>query len=288
MIERLTDQQWANIHRDRLALQRNPFRNAKFDKEITERILVQYYSQLGKDTPKFYYVASPKAALKLINELTGESQDTYHYPFHYGISELSWIEFYRILDKNVEEIKFDGTLLSDLDTFRSLVLASGWTYTFETFVVVCEHPVHAHFNDEFRLNKVNGKAIEYSDGYGVYAFDGVRVPEKFGGTDPESWDPKEVISEPNAEVRRALIQVLGYEKIISSLGAETLDTWREYSLVKVSSIIDDEEDFVLLKMTCPSTEHVHVLRVPPTSTSARGAATWVNHGIDPNEFLVEH
>ncbi len=43
----------------------------------------------------------------------------------------------------------------------------------------------------------------------------------------------------------------------------------------------------LLKMTCPSTAHIHVLRVPPTIQSAREAVTWVNWDIDPEQFSIE-
>ncbi len=49
----------------------------------------------------------------------------------------------------------------------------------------------------------------------------------------------------------------------------------------------DTEPMVLLKMTCPSTQHIHILRVPPEMTSAEAAITWVNHGIHPDEFAVQ-
>jgi hypothetical protein len=49
----------------------------------------------------------------------------------------------------------------------------------------------------------------------------------------------------------------------------------------------DREPMVLLKMTCPSTGHIHILRVPPEMTSAEAAITWVNHGIHPDEFAVQ-
>jgi leucine-rich repeat protein SHOC2 len=57
---------------------------------------------------------------------------------------------------------------------------------------------------------------------------------------------------------------------------------------------DDENDepsnwepLVMLKMTCPSTGHIHILRVPPKMTSAEAAITWVNHGIHPDKFSIQ-
>jgi leucine-rich repeat protein SHOC2 len=43
---------------------------------------------------------------------------------------------------------------------------------------------------------------------------------------------------------------------------------------------------VLLKMTCPSTGHIHILQVPPNLTNIEAAITWVNHGIHPDEITV--
>ena len=43
----------------------------------------------------------------------------------------------------------------------------------------------------------------------------------------------------------------------------------------------------LLKMTCPSTRHIHFLRVPPDITSARVAITWINWGVDPEGFEIQ-
>ena len=68
--------------------------------------------------------------------------------------------------------------------------------------------------------------------------------------------------------------------------AVVIDTWREYTLLKIDSNIDEEKIY-LLKMTCPSTNKIHALRVPPNVNSAREAITWVNWGIDPEEFLVQ-
>jgi leucine-rich repeat protein SHOC2 len=112
-----------------------------------------------------------------------------------------------------------------------------------------------------------------------------------------NWRPEWLLDEDNAEIRRILIAQVGYEKICEELNAITIDTWREYTLLR----IDDCEKFtvyipypdlktepmVLLKMTCPSTAHIHILRVPPEMVSAQEAITWVNHGIHPDKFSVQ-
>jgi leucine-rich repeat protein SHOC2 len=123
------------------------------------------------------------------------------------------------------------------------------------------------------------------------------------------WKSEWLLDEENAEIRRILIEQIGYEKICEELNAIHLDSWREYILLKIHGIqpvyttieyigseaggfidgtaLSHREPMVLLKMTCPSTQHIHILRVPPEMNSAEAAITWVNHGIHPDEIAVQ-
>jgi hypothetical protein len=82
------------------------------------------------------------------------------------------------------------------------------------------------------------------------------------------------------------IQGIGYERIAQELGAIELDSYQEYTLLKIDTDID-VEPISLLKMTCPSTGFIHALRVPPEMISAREAIAWVNWGINPEGFSVQ-
>lgn len=112
------------------------------------------------------------------------------------------------------------------------------------------------------------------------------MPEKYGKLSPTQWSAKWLIEEDNAELRRVLIQGIGYTRILEQLQAVELNSWQEYTLFKINSDIDVEAIY-LLKMTCPSTQRIHVLRVPPDIQSAQDAICWVNWGIAPEEFSVQ-
>jgi leucine-rich repeat protein SHOC2 len=126
-------------------------------------------------------------------------------------------------------------------------------------------------------------------------FMGVNLPHRYW-TKFCDWEPEWLLDEDNAEIKRILIEQVGYEKICAELNATTLDTWREYILLEIDGIQEvydefyesiDREPMVLLKMTCPSTAHIHILRVPPDMESAEAAITWINHGIHPDDFTVQ-
>jgi leucine-rich repeat protein SHOC2 len=87
----------------------------------------------------------------------------------------------------------------------------------------------------------------------------VDLPRRYW-TKLSEWKPEWLLDEDNVEIRRSIIQTCGYDRICQQLGAIELDTWREYTLLKIDAI--DIETMVLLKMTCPSTDRIHVLRVP--------------------------
>lgn len=65
-----------------------------------------------------------------------------------------------------------------------------------------------------------------------------------------------------------------------------LDSRLEYTLLKINQRID-VKPVHLLKMICPSTEKIHVLRVPPSIVSARDAICWINGGTDPEDFMLQ-
>lgn len=126
----------------------------------------------------------------------------------------------------------------------------------------------------------------------MYANSGVLLPEKYGTIPTSEWKSQWLLSERNAELRRILIQAIGYNRICEELGAVELDSWQEYSLLKIKNYIevdewesqDANEPMHLLKITCRSTGHIHFLRVPANIDSAREAITWVNWGVDPAIF----
>jgi hypothetical protein len=170
--------------------------------------------------------------------------------------------------------------------YRSLIENCGWFFPFERVCYVCDRPRILSFDNQQRLHAIKSPAIQFADGFSIYAYHGVRLPEKYGALHPNQWQAKWLLEEDNAELRRVLIQGIGYARICQELQATELDTWLEYTLLRIDSSVD-VEPIHLLKMTCPSTGYVHAMRVPPDIESARAAIRWVNWGTDSEEFSVQ-
>ena len=139
---------------------------------------------------------------------------------------------------------------------------------------------------EFPVYELHGNgapAVEYPGGLNLYYWENVAIPERMGQVNCEQWQPRWILDEDNAEVRRVLIREIGYERMLQQLDAKVLDTWREYELLQMQ-VPDMPVAYKLLKMTCPSTGAIHVLRTPPDMDTAENAITWHNHGTHPDEF----
>jgi len=168
----------------------------------------------------------------------------------------------------------------------------GWIFPFENICLVCDRPLHLRFDSANELHAEGEPAIAFADGYSLYFYHGVQLPEQYGKVHPDLWQAEWLLSESNAEIRRLLIERIGYDRICQQLQAVELDGWQEYTLLKIDNA--DVEPIYLLKMTCPSTGFIHALRVPPdvrsssrASLTAQEAIRWVNWDIDPEEFSVQ-
>jgi internalin A len=225
-------------------------------------LLENYRQSLGGDIIADCYYIGPLTPRDLVKEI------------HF--TEFLISKFGVTLDDKAQEL---------LRCKQELLENCGWIFPFENICVVCDRPLHLHFDSEHRLHAEGESAIAFADGYSLYFHHGVKLPEQYGKVHPDLWQAEWLLSEENAEIRRLLIQRIGYDRICQQLQAVELDSWQEYTLLKIDNA--DVEPIYLLKMTCPSTGFIHALRVPPDVESAKEAIRWVNWDIKPEEFSVQ-
>ncbi len=119
---------------------------------------------------------------------------------------------------------------------------------------------------------------------------GVSVTDRIA-FEPQSMTGQDILQLENAELRRVMIERIGYETFIEQVGGlvkdRDSDPGGERQLVQVP--FDDDEPLVVLKVTCPSTGRIYVLRVPPYMRTCKQAAAWIAGFDNPNEYqpLVE-
>ncbi|MEG4029624.1 MULTISPECIES: DUF6745 domain-containing protein [unclassified Microcoleus] len=106
-----------------------------------------------------------------------------------------------------------SVLNGDRDTvkwraFQLLVANCGWIYPFENTCIVCDRPRILSFDSEHRLHAAGRPAIQFADGYSLYAYHGVTLPEKYGKIHPNEWRSEWLLEEENTELKKFLIQTI--------------------------------------------------------------------------------
>ncbi|MEG4573793.1 hypothetical protein QUA56_14025 [Microcoleus sp. N3A4] len=268
----------------------------KFGANIFEKFAEQLYNetweniseQLSDELSGTFYPQAWNRFSDIFQELLEASigeVEFFHDKDYQPLDSIVWAEFaagcdfcFSVLKCKYNPIKWQA--------LQSLTTQCGWIFTYEKVCIVCDRPRILSFDSQHRLHAEGGPAIQFADGYSIYSYHGVTLPEKYGKIHPHEWQPQWLLEEENAELKRVLIQGIGYDRIARELAAVELDTWQEYTLLKIDKNVDLEPIY-LLKMTCPSTGFIHALRVPPDINSAREAIKWVNWGVDSEEFSVQ-
>ena len=104
--------------------------------------------------------------------------------------------------------------------------------------------------------------------------------------EPQTLDPKQILGERNAELRRVMMERFGYERLIAASDAVELDrdhdAGGERRLLRVP--LDGDEDLVCVSVRCPSTGHTFILRVPPQMQTCRQAVAWTAGFDNPDDY----
>jgi hypothetical protein len=153
------------------------------------------------------------------------------------------------------------------DSVRAYEVAPTLAYFrfFDTYLAPNEAHALAHFNEQVsgywlgqeeailvrrpkvlsrdaqeRLHSATGKCLEFHDGWSLYAWHGVWVPEKVI-LRPETLTREDFLDAPSLEVRR-VIQERMDGRFVSELGGTVIDTGPRGTLYEVRLPEDDPEE----------------------------------------------
>lgn len=93
---------------------------------------------------------------------------------------------------------------------------------------------------------------------------------------PETLAADQILGEANAEVRRVMVERVGFERFLKQVKAEVVhedrDPGGQRQLLRVR--LKDDEDLVCVSVGCPSTGRRYIVRVPPSMQTCHQAIAW--------------
>ena len=161
------------------------------------------------------------------------------------------------------------------EIYKSLLTVSNYIFLQEKACIICNRPIKMSFDTEGFLHKEGEPAIQFADGYCLYSYHGVTLPETYGKLHLEQWQPQWLLIENNIEVREALVKGIGYKKICSRLSVKEIDCWYNFLLIAVK-ISHNSKAVYLLKINVDTAQIDCVKEVPEDTQSVCEAASFVD------------
>jgi len=142
---------------------------------------------------------------------------------------LSYFEFFR--RKGLAEFLAETERLHPL---WRIAHSAGWWWPFKGACIITDRPCVLNRDQNHRLHCETGPALLYRDGWGVYAWHGIRVPRKWIEA-RDSIDPQEILEAPNVEQRAAGVQIVGLTRMLPALNETVID---EHPNPEIGSLIE--------------------------------------------------
>ena len=161
------------------------------------------------------------------------------------------------------------------------------------FVMVCARPIKILRNVNGRLHSEEGKAIEYSDGWGLYVLHGVRMDKELHEKIVRKLlSFEEIMKLENIEHRMIALKYLPFKSLMEGAVGKLVDTGmkgNELWLIDNKKIFSNPEYF--LHYYCPSTKREYVKCVErewallPDGNLSADKAQGVSHKFTLEEYL---
>ena len=178
-----------------------------------------------------------------------------------------------------------GDLQIGLGGLAAVARNAGWWWPFARYAVVTERPTLLARDNVGRLHRGEGPALEFPDGYALWAWRGMPIPVDLAAELP-SLTAERIGAETNAELRRVMLEHFGYDRYLREAGARPLHEDETGKLWYLA--LPGDEPLVMVEVVNATpepdgTSRIYWLRVPPATRTAREGVAWT-FGLTADEY----
>ena len=230
----------------------------------------------------------------------------------------AWTSFFR----EVCKLELNGDLWDRGRAYEATMESACWWFAHRDFVIVSERPsqIHRELVDEtkprgfgsHRLHSETEAAASFRDGWGVWSWHGTRVTRQII-EEPETITVKQIAAEQNAEVRRVMVERMGWDRFCEQANMKIIhadELHSNFPAIPVSDVIEpgvrlittyragtetaelleaaDLKDFEdrplrFVRLTDPSTDRKYTIRVRHNHKRCYEAVAWT-FGLTEKEY----
>lgn len=208
---------------------------ADFDR--AEEAVLKCYDLIGEPRPKTVIRASSpwaaikdgcKEAVRLANKgKPGTEEQVKNYiknNWHNYRGAQLWASWFAYVSYFRDVCEWENPSLANFALDEEIGLTSGFVWWDNEVVAISDRPLKVSRDNGNRLHAEDGMALEYRDGWGIYSWHGYRIPASHHWiiTDKSKITADKIEHETNAELRRIMLEIHGYDKYLSERDAKVV------------------------------------------------------------------
>lgn len=163
-----------------------------------------------------------------------------------------------------------------------LIRETGWWIYERGLMLFSEPPCEVHLNEELDFHNVGGPAIRWKTGLTRCFYEGREIDARYG-VPVEDWNPRWLLEEGNAEIRRMILREVGAERVLDGLDSDLVHSSKEVYVGAGGELFEDHlelhqiegdvdvEPIRILLCSCPSSGRRYAIRVDPTTETCEEA-----------------
>ena len=188
----------------------------------------------------------------------------------YGQHDANWLAFYDYF----AQVCGLSEQVQKLAGLMEVSQSAGWWLPHANICWVSERHSALRRNEVGRLHGDDGPAVEYPDGWRIWALDGIRVDEQIVMR-PGEQTLKQIDGESNADLRSIRISRFGWPRYLRESGAECLDTRDNELEGTIEALYATKSGERRLVATCP-TGRTFAMGVSPEVGTCEAAQKWLS------------
>jgi hypothetical protein len=256
--------------------------NAKVREQVSHEALEEIFQELVQPVRRQVWstIGEPLRQMIIANNGVLAGRQTWDCGF--GHLDSSWVGYYSFL----QSIGVSST--EPLEGIKRLTESCGWWWPYENMAFMTARPVELHRDNRGRLHNETGMAIRYADGWGLYSWHGIIVPE-YVILLPEPITFEMINAEPNAEVRRVLIERFGLDNYLRE--GNVIKVHQDQCGILYRMNLRGDEPLLVVRVVNSTAEpdgtfNEYFLRVPPNIVRSRQAVAWT-FGLTEEEYMPQ-
>ena len=202
----------------------------------------------------------------------------------YGQHDAGWLSYYAYF----REVCGLTEQTAPLEGLFGLARTAGWALPHANICWIAERHNVLRRDERGRLHCPDGPALTYPDGWSIWAWHGVRVPERIilG-----AYTAREALGETNAERKRVMVEKMGTERFFRESGAtvvhsDTDGRCNRRRLLEIPLAEARHGRIRAVEVVCPTTGRQYLLGVPATVQTCREAVA-ATFGMSPEQYAPE-